>query len=279
MSAPESVDVEALEAERDFLLRSLDDLEDERAAANIDDETYQRLHDDYTARASAVIRSLDGDAAVTLDEESSERTPRLTRVLTIGGIVAFAVVAAFLLTHAIGQRRAGQTITGNAQSSSQTTTADDGPALAAAVKAAPKSYDARIDYARYLLSKSDAKNAIEQYDAAAQLDPKQPEPLAYGGWIRALVAEQVTSPNDRKLLVQSALDRINAAIAVDSKYQDAWVFKGLILMNLQNDPADAVPAFQEFLVLAPQDHPLRQQVLDALAQATEAASTTTTTHP
>src|SRR5262249_48005607 len=157
---------------------------------------------------------------VTVDDDSSSRVPALTRVLTVGGIVAFAVVAAFLLTHAIGQRHAGQTITGNNQSSSQTTAANDGPALAAAAKAAPKSYDARINYARYLLSKGDAKNAIEQYDAAADLDPKQPEPLAYGGWIRALVAEQVTSPNDRKLLVQSALDRIDAAIAVDSKYQD-----------------------------------------------------------
>ncbi len=41
----------AQEEERDFLLRSLDDLESERAAGNIDDETYQRLHDDYTARS------------------------------------------------------------------------------------------------------------------------------------------------------------------------------------------------------------------------------------
>ena len=45
-----------LEAERDFLLRSLDDLEAERDAGNIDDDTYRTLHDDYTARAAAVIR-------------------------------------------------------------------------------------------------------------------------------------------------------------------------------------------------------------------------------
>ena len=35
-------DRDALEAERDFLLRSLDDLEAERAAGNIDDDTYRR---------------------------------------------------------------------------------------------------------------------------------------------------------------------------------------------------------------------------------------------
>ena len=32
---------ESLEAERDFLLRSLDDLEDERQAGNVDDGTYR----------------------------------------------------------------------------------------------------------------------------------------------------------------------------------------------------------------------------------------------
>ncbi len=49
---------EQLEAERDFLLKSLDDLEAERAAGGIDEESYQALHDDYTARAAATIRTL-----------------------------------------------------------------------------------------------------------------------------------------------------------------------------------------------------------------------------
>ena len=59
------LDREALEAERDFLLRSLDDLEAEREAGNIDDGTYQTLHDDYTARAAAAIRSLEDGTDLT----------------------------------------------------------------------------------------------------------------------------------------------------------------------------------------------------------------------
>ena len=47
-----------LEAERDFLLRSLEDLDSELATGNIDPDTYRVLHDDYTARASAVIQSI-----------------------------------------------------------------------------------------------------------------------------------------------------------------------------------------------------------------------------
>ena len=51
-------DREELEQERDFLLQSLDDLEAEHDSGGIDDESYQQLHDDYTARAAATIRAL-----------------------------------------------------------------------------------------------------------------------------------------------------------------------------------------------------------------------------
>ena len=48
----------ALEEERDFLLRSLDDLEREREAGDLDDADYATLKDDYTARAAGVLRAL-----------------------------------------------------------------------------------------------------------------------------------------------------------------------------------------------------------------------------
>ncbi|MFP5377645.1 MAG: tetratricopeptide repeat protein [Acidimicrobiia bacterium] len=53
----------ALEEERDFLLRSLDDLERERAAGDLADEDYRALRDDYTARAAAVLRRLAAEDA------------------------------------------------------------------------------------------------------------------------------------------------------------------------------------------------------------------------
>ena len=72
---------EQLEAERDFPLKSLDDLEAERAAGGIDDDSYRALHDDYTARAAATIRALrDGvDARPTASATSWQR-----RTLVIG---------------------------------------------------------------------------------------------------------------------------------------------------------------------------------------------------
>ncbi len=44
-----------------------------------------------------------------------------------------------------------------------------------------------------------------------------------------------------------------------------------MLFKIENRPAEAVAPLQRFLVLAPQDHPLRKQVLGVLADAKRAA--------
>ena len=46
-----------LEEERRFLLRSLDDLEREHEAGDVDDRDYETLQDGYTVRAAAVLRA------------------------------------------------------------------------------------------------------------------------------------------------------------------------------------------------------------------------------
>ena len=47
-----------LEEERDFLLGSLDDLDQEHENGELTDREYETLHDDYTRRAAAVLRAL-----------------------------------------------------------------------------------------------------------------------------------------------------------------------------------------------------------------------------
>src|SRR4051812_23309363 len=87
-----------LEQERDFLLRSLDDLELEHESGGIDDESYSELHDDYTARAAAVIRALrDG---VDNRPEPAPPVPTRRRVAVIAGVVVFALVAGVALAAA-----------------------------------------------------------------------------------------------------------------------------------------------------------------------------------
>lgn len=55
--------VRALEEERDFLLRSLEDLGRERAAGDLGEEDDRARRDDYTPRAAAVLRRLAAEGA------------------------------------------------------------------------------------------------------------------------------------------------------------------------------------------------------------------------
>jgi hypothetical protein len=69
MTALPSDVIRELEEERDFLLRSLHDLEAEHDAGDIDDLDYQTLKDDYTTRAAATLRALDPTLAPEEPEE------------------------------------------------------------------------------------------------------------------------------------------------------------------------------------------------------------------
>ncbi len=269
------VDRDAIEAERDFLLRSLDDLEAERAEGNVDDDTYRTLHDDYTARAAAAIRSLDTDT--DLMPEPAPSGSKAMRWLTVGGIVLFALVAAFLLTRAAGQRRPGGTITGNSNNSasaSGATGTDPGPALKAAAEANPNRYAAQIAYARYLLqaatvsgSQADLVNAIHEFGTAARLDPSQPEPPTYAGWAGALLAEQVKDAQGRRPLLDASLERLSEVIRTHPDYPDAHALKGVILFRMEGDAKGAILELQKFLVLTDQSNPIRATVLSVLAEA------------
>jgi tetratricopeptide (TPR) repeat protein len=266
-------DLEDLAAQREFLLRSIDDLDAELVAGNIDPDTYRVLHDDYTARASAVIRSITDGAARGSPDGS--RVPPVLRVFTVGGIVVFAVLAAILLAHTAGQRRPGQQITGDAQSGGASATAPAASAVAAAKAAAtaqPKSYDTRIHYARVLMSAGALPAAVQEFDAAAKLDPTQAEPLAYEGWLTVLVARQVKVPATKRELLDAAAASLDRAISVDPTYPDSYVFEGLLLAQIENKQCAGAGALQQFLVTAPVDHPMRQIVLAALAQAVKAGN-------
>jgi cytochrome c-type biogenesis protein CcmH/NrfG len=263
-------DRDALEEERHFLLRSLDDLDTERADGNVDDETYARLHADYTARAARVIHQLDGEQVAPMAEAATVSARR--RVLTIAGIVGFAVVAGVALAYGLGARLPGQTITGNqAASSSQTSAKDDVARLRAQVKAAPDNVAGRLALAQAMMGTQDTTGALAQFQAAARLDPTNPQPFAYSGWLIRLSGYP-----------DQGLTLLDKAIALDPTYPDARFFKGVILFRDKNQPDAAIPEFQQYLVAAP-NSPLAPQVRQLLAQAVAAgspkSSTSTTSNP
>ncbi|MDQ6616327.1 MAG: hypothetical protein M3083_16690, partial [Actinomycetota bacterium] len=69
-------DLESLRQEREFLLRSLADLDAEYEAGDIEEKDYRSLTDDYTARAAAVLRAIDGSARAIDGSARPDGPPR-----------------------------------------------------------------------------------------------------------------------------------------------------------------------------------------------------------
>jgi uncharacterized protein (TIGR02996 family) len=258
----------SLESERDFLLRSIADLETEREAGNLDDERYQTLKDDYTARAAAVLRSLEEGR----DRPAPPPVPKKRKLLTGGAVLVFVLVAALALAAAAGKRQEGQTSTGNAQSGMDQPGAGQADAqrraaLERQVKDHPDDPAAHLVYARYLLEVDEPTSAVKEYLTAAKLDPKNPEASAYAGWVLFLASSSSNAdPAEAAGLIDGALSRLDTAIAVAPDYPDSHFFRGMVQFRGKNNPKAAVPDFERYLALVPEG-PLNDQVRQLLETA------------
>ena len=98
-----------LEEEQRFLLRSLDDLEREHDAGDVDETDYVTLRDGYTARAAAVLRTIAAERA-----QLPPRPPIEWRRLAITGVIVLVAIGAlwWWLAASSAQRLPGQEITG-----------------------------------------------------------------------------------------------------------------------------------------------------------------------
>jgi cytochrome c-type biogenesis protein CcmH/NrfG len=257
------------EQELEFLVRSLSDLETEREAGDLDDATYARLRREYVEREAAVRRALDGDSesgVVTSPPDTPTPRPPTSwrrRLLLVGGIAAFAAAAAIVLTLAVSDRLPGQTASGN---SAEVTLDDRQERLEAAIDKRPDDPLAHLALARFRLNTQDFSGALEEYDAAAELDPSNPEPATYAGWVVYLASNGTADPAEARELVDAALQRLDDAIEIDAEYPDALVFRGIVRFRGLGDPAGAVPDLQRFLAAAP-EHPFAPQVRDLLEEA------------
>jgi tetratricopeptide (TPR) repeat protein len=152
----------ALEEERTFLLRSLDDLEREHEAGDVDDVDYETLKDDYTARAARAIRAIESHNA----RRAAARRPRSWRrlALTVAGVVAFAALAGVLMADAAGRREAGGTLTGDVRETTR----------------------AQLDQAVSLAGDGNYTGAIAVYDKVLRDHPDNVEALTFKGWFQWL---------------------------------------------------------------------------------------------
>lgn len=202
---PPALDPEAraaLEEERDFLLRSLDDLEREHAAGDVDEVDYLALRDDYTARAAATIRTLEQDevAASAPREPAPPRNwPR--RVAWVAVIAAFAVAAGVMMAWASGSRRAGDTASGDIPLSSRQLLID----------------------AQGKASQGDLPGAVKIYDKVLAAQPSNVEALTYRGWAEFRNGDTAAAQRD-----------FDDAVAFDPKYPDVRVFRAVAALRAKN---------------------------------------------
>ena len=224
-----SADVITLAEERDFLLRSLRDLEAERAAGDISDHDYHALKEDYTARAAAAIRALrqaeergsaPGDAdVVEADGEWELAPPRLgwKKPVSVLVVVALAVLSGWAVASSAGDRTPGQSVTGSVPQSTSPV-------------------QAKLAAAQDLIGQKKVVDAIKAYDEVLTIDPNQPEALAYRGWLLYLAG-----------LGDQGLDSVTKATQADASYPDAHFFRGQMLCELRHDDAGAAAEFQQYL--------------------------------
>jgi hypothetical protein len=213
-----------LEAERSFLLKSLRDLEAERAAGDVDDHDYETLRDGYTKRAADVLRQIEAGRAAL---PTKGATPWTRRLVVIGAVVAVAATAGWLMARSSGQRLPGDEITGDGAGSD----------VAALLSQARTSFD-------------DPQRAIELYGQVLAARPDHPEALTYRGWLIFLVAQ--SAPDDQQAdLVDRARDDLGAAIDADAGYPDPHCFLAVIASEADDDTDAARDEANRCLALDP----------------------------
>jgi cytochrome c-type biogenesis protein CcmH/NrfG len=277
-----------LEEERDFLMKSLDDLELEQESGGIDEESYAALHDDYTARLAATLRSLRDDVDVAPKAAPVSKSRARKRVVLVALVVVFAIVAGVSLAYAVGARLPGQMGSGNSQASSSTklTAADQATLtklkraitkLQDQVNASPDDYNLRLQLSLLYEQNGDQFNALKQSDSAIDIDPNRPEAHANSARLLYLISGQLPSKTAQQQYVAQALAGFTKAIELDPNYADSYFFRAVLFYGALQDFARAQIDLQNYLVkdTAGRWAAKARSLLDAATKQLESPSTTT----
>ncbi|MBA3283026.1 MAG: hypothetical protein H0U29_12415 [Acidimicrobiia bacterium] len=195
----------ALEDQRDFLLQSLEDLEREHDAGDLDDGDHRTLRDDYTVRAAETIRAIDQHRAAFA---GARRRPGRVRTLVVfGGVIAFAVIAGLLVAGSLGARQAGDSASGGISTR--------------------ESPSQRAQQCIPEMAPQAPSTAISCFQAVLDDDPQNVVALAWLGW--QLELSSTFAPDDQQTALQtSARNLIDDAVTADPDYSYARAFRAVI---------------------------------------------------
>ena len=249
----------ALEEQRDFLLRSLADLDREHDAGDLEDDDYRTLKDDYTARAADVLRAID-DQRAAFDEARPPRS--LGRTFAwVAGVAVFAIVSGVVVAGAMGARKAGESVSGGitvAQTSTQK-----------ANECIPK-------------MQSDPQAASDCFEKILTDDPENVVALTWSAWQLSLSADNF-DPVDARTAKALAAVRLEEAVKSDPSYSYARAFRAIVAYRngRYQDAQQYLKEFEANDPAADAEAIIRQMNLEAnLTKAlADPTSVTTTTVP
>lgn len=263
-----------LEEQRDFLLRSLADLEREHDAGDLDDVDYEALRDDYTARAAETLRAVQ-ERRRAFEEAKPVRSPKQI-ALIVAGVVAFAAVAGILVAVSVGARQpggvssGGVTVEQTTSQKAQTCASNIVPPLAAKGSAFTSKLQASVDCFQAVLKK----------------DPKNAVALTWLGWQLSLASNSTSfTATQQGTLLVSAGGFVDQAVKADPSYSYARAFRAVIAYQLGegtkaqqylDDFRSHDPSKDAEAVIEQEDLPAQIAAL-IKAQKGKASTTTTTT--
>ena len=186
---------ERLEVERDHLLASLDDLDAELAAGDLDDIDYRTLADDYTARAAKLTRVLDGAPVKRVKRVSSSTG---VKAAWLFGTLLLAGFAAFAMVEFSGARGSSDTASGEIRRSSASL----------------------LNEAAMEFRLGNVDRAIDIYGEVLVENPTNTEAFTYRGWVRYQNGE-----------VEEAQIDFDEAVAFDPTYGDVRVFRAIVALD------------------------------------------------
>ena len=201
--------------DRGFLFSSLEDLEREYAAGDLDDADYEALKSSYVKRLADVLR---GTEIIEDIAENTNIVPTRNRkkiVLSIAAVLFVAVGLGVLVARQSGQRLPGQTLSGGT----------------------PNSTAGLLAQARQL-NFSDPIAAIKIYSEVLKTRPDEVEALTYRSWLLALTAREA-SDDIRTAAVQAAIVGLGRATLIDPDYPDAHCFLGIVSYRFAADTTTA----------------------------------------
>ncbi|MGO9341799.1 MAG: hypothetical protein ACLP6E_04670 [Acidimicrobiales bacterium] len=262
-----------LEIERDFLLKSLQDLEEEHVAGDVSDDDYTRLRDRYTARAAEVLRAIDSSqAAADRDDDSDQaeadrtakarvdvkrrtstgRTKAKSPLLVGGVICLLAGVTVALVVSDTSARLPGNTDTGG-------------------VTLSPgQQVQRELSQAGVLQQEGQIAQALQVYQQVLSQEPGNADALCEAGWLEFEAG--VLGGNEKSLEQGESYER--SAVSAAPGLPSARAYLGSMFF-VEGEVAQAVVQYREFLA----DKPTAAEMSPFLPDIRRAFSETKTSLP